>query len=187
MSYFLCWGIILPVAVTFPLGLIRFFNVHNKAVLISAAATPTLVTFRCIEAAFGFSPHSVEDSLWNYCIYYSSVIEFVFDKKTRSPAKATRADVIEKGRSLAVNLLLVSLLLSFMEAHDYQPFDTYIGNNFLAAVLMSTIVATGTGTFGCAICCLAGILTLDVFDNPMFQSTSVSDFWGRRWNRLVSF
>ena len=201
-AYLLCWGFIVPFAVTLPIYLIRFFNVRNRAVLISTAATPTLVTFRCLEALYAFSPHSVEDSLWNYCIYYSSVIEFVFDEKTRSPAKASRTDVLQKGKSFVVNSIMVTLLLSFMETHAYQPFGTnrsetlvgiptkyvqsgHIGNNFLSALLMSCTVATGTAAFGFAICGLVGILTLDVFDSPMSKSTSVSDFWGRRWNRLV--
>ena len=206
-AYLLCWGFILPFAVILPFYLISFFDVRNRAVLVSTAATPTLVTFRCLEALYGFSPHSVEDSLFNYCMYYSSVIEFVFDKNTRSPAIATMGDVVKKGKSFMMNLIVVSLLLSFMEVHEYQPFDInestiqddsgllrntmryvqpgHVANNFFSAVLTSSTVATGTAAFGFAICGLAGILTLDVFDSPMFKSTSVSDFWGRRWNRLV--
>eukprot|EP00578_Thalassiosira_sp_NH16_P019514 CAMPEP_0181086972 /NCGR_PEP_ID=MMETSP1071-20121207/6030_1 /TAXON_ID=35127 /ORGANISM="Thalassiosira sp., Strain NH16" /LENGTH=586 /DNA_ID=CAMNT_0023168841 /DNA_START=17 /DNA_END=1774 /DNA_ORIENTATION=+ len=208
-SHLLCWGFILPFAITLPFYLIRFFNVRNRAVLLSTAATPTFVTFRCLEALYGFSPHSVEESLWNYCMYCSSVIEFVFDEKTKSPARASGNDVMNKGKHFAMNFLLVSLLLSFMEVHAYQPFDTHasitsvqehrgllrttmryirpghVGNNFLSALLTSLTVATGTAAFGFAICGLAGILTLDAFDSPMFKSTSVSDFWGRRWNRLV--
>ena len=95
-SYLLCWGAILHFAVTFPFYLIRTFDVRNRAVLVSTAATPTLVTFRCLEALYGFSPHSVEESLRNYCLYYSSVIEFVFDANTIAPAKATRTDILEK-------------------------------------------------------------------------------------------
>ncbi|KAL7544477.1 hypothetical protein ACHAWF_007860 [Thalassiosira exigua] len=197
----LCWGGILPFAVSFPIFLTRTFNLSNRAVRVATAATPTLVTFRCLEALHGSSPHSVEGSVWNYCLYYSSVIEFVFDERTGSPAKASWADVWRKGRVCLVNFMVVSLLLSYMELHVYRPFLTgnggafmgittyvqpgHIGNNFLAAVLTSSTVATGTAAFGFAICGIAGVLTLDVFDDPMFQSISVSDFWGRRWNRMV--
>jgi len=185
-SYLLCWGCIIPFSVTFPIYLIRFFNIRNRAILVATAATPTLITFRSIEALCGFSPHSVEDSLSNYCLYYSSVIEFVFDSKTRRPAKATRQDVIQKGKTFALNFMLIILLISFMEAYIYEPFnDWYIANNLFSAVLTSTTIACGTGAFGFFICALAGLLTLDVFDNPMFESSSVSDFWGNRWNRLV--
>jgi len=185
-SYLLCWGCIIPFSLTFPVYLIQFFNIRNRAILVSTAATPTLITFRSIEALCGFSPHSVEDSLSNYCLYYSSVIEFVFDNKTRRPARASRQDVIQKGKSFVLNFMLIILLISFMEAHIYEPFnDWYIANNLFAAVLTSTTIACGTGAFGFSICALAGLLTLDVFDNPMFESSSVSDFWGNRWNRLV--
>ena len=33
---------------------------------------------------------------------------------------------------------------------------------------------------------IIGIKTDTVFDDPLFKSTSPSDFWGRRWNKLVS-
>ncbi|KAL9189466.1 hypothetical protein ACHAXT_009141 [Thalassiosira profunda] len=154
-SYLLCWGAILPFAVTFPFYLI------------------------------------LEESLRNYCLYYSSVIEFVFDANTRAPAKATRTDILEKGKGFLTNFVVVSMLLSFMESFEYRPFDSdrswhgHIGNNFLSAVLTSSTVATGTAAFGFGICALVGIQTLDVFDSPLFKSQSVSDFWGRRWNRLV--
>lgn len=185
-SYLLCWGCIIPSSLAFPASLITFFNIRNRAILVATAATPTLITFRSVEALCGFSPHSVEDSLSNYCLYYSSVIEFVFDSKTRRPARANRQDVIQKGKSFVLNFMLIILLISFMEAHIYQPFnDWYIANNLFAAVLTSTTIACGTGAFGFSICALAGLLTLDVFDNPMFESSSVSDFWGNRWNRLV--
>lgn len=195
-SYLLCWGFIIPFSLTFPVYLLQFFNIRNRAILVSTAATPTLITFRSIEALCGFSPHSVEDSLSNYCLYYSSVIEFVFDSKTRRPARASRQDVIQKGKSFVMNFMLIILLISFMEEYAYQPFSvpkqgfkhiqpSHIGNNLIAAVLTSTTIACGTGLFGFAICALVGLLTLDVFDNPMWKSTTVTDFWSRRWNRLV--
>ena len=202
-SYLLGWGFIVPFALAFPFYMIPFLDVQNRAVLVTFTATPTLVGFRCLEALYGFSPHSVEDSLWNYCIYYSSVIELVFDEKTRMPAPATRADVLTKGMTFVMNFVTSCLLLSFMEAHTYQPFkyepgegSDYlfssnfihpgrIGNNFLSAVSTSLTISTSTIAFGFAICAIFGIRTLDVFDNPMFGSSSVSDFWGRRWNRLV--
>ena len=43
--------------------------------------------------------------------------------------------------------------------------------------------------FGCDLVSLVtlilGAKTKDPFDNPLFQSRSPSDFWGRRWNRMV--
>ncbi len=34
--------------------------------------------------------------------------------------------------------------------------------------------------------CLSGIQFENVVNSPMFGSQSPSDFWGRRWNRLIS-
>mmetsp|Transcript_5815 Transcript_5815/g.11388 ORF Transcript_5815/g.11388 Transcript_5815/m.11388 type:complete len:424 (+) Transcript_5815:32-1303(+) len=203
LSFLIGWGFVVPFAVAFPFYAIPYFDVQNRAVLVAVAATPTLIGFRCLEALYGFSPPAVEDSLWHYCIYYSSVIEFVFDDKTRLPAVASKGEVYGKGKTFAINFVVSCLLLSFMEAFDYRPFQYdiednggmhcfsrfihpgHIANNFLSAVSTSLTISTGTVAFGFGICALFGIRTLDVFDNPMFGSTSVSDFWGRRWNRLV--
>ena len=87
---------------------------------------------RALEALFDFSPHSVEHSLSNYSIYYSSPIEFVFDSATKCPAKATREDVFRKGRGLITNVLSASVLLSIMEACSYEPFETNDSDNLLS-------------------------------------------------------
>lgn len=113
---------ILPLVVTLPIYLIRAFSVRNRAVMLALAATPTLVTFRCLEALHGFSPHSVEESVQNYCVYYSLVIEFVFDERTKSPAKASGADVLQKGKVFLANLATLALLLSFMEFQLHATF-----------------------------------------------------------------
>ncbi|KAL7472334.1 hypothetical protein ACHAXS_012670 [Conticribra weissflogii] len=202
-SFLVGWGFVVPFAIAFPFYAIPYFDVQNRAVLVSVAATPTLIGFRCLEALYGFSPPAVEDTLWHYCIYYSSVIEFVFDEKTRLPAVASKGEVYEKGKTFAINFMFSCLLLSFMESFEYRPFHCaieedgksfrlsrfihpgHIANNFLSAVSTSLTISTGTVAFGFGICALFRIRTLDVFDNPMFGSTSVSDFWGKRWNRLV--
>ena len=114
-----------------------------------------------------------------------------------------RGRIYYKKAIFGAQFLVVIFLLSVMEHCNYQPFGMkreevpggmssqylqpgHIGNNFLSAVLTSSILASGTGVIGFVISGLAGILTLDVMDSPMFKSTSVSDFWGRRWNRMVS-
>ena len=40
--------------------------------------------------------------------------------------------------------------------------------------------------FGFAASALTGFRTMVIMRNPLFASTSVSDFWGRRWNLLIS-
>ena len=48
-----------------------------------------------------------------------------------------------------------------------------------------------TGIKGCSlilsfsISMLSGLKTITISDNAMLKSTSVSDFWGRRWNQLI--
>ena len=44
---------------------------------------------------------------------------------------------------------------------------------------------SGSSVFGFAVTLLTGIQTKDLTNNPLFGSSSPSDFWGRRWNNVV--
>ena len=83
----------MPIGVGSPPMLARIFGVRNRAVMATTSAFPTLVICRCLEAFFDFSPRYVEDCMWNYVVYYSSIIEYVFDTRTESPAVARTSDV----------------------------------------------------------------------------------------------
>lgn len=58
-------------------------------------------------------------------------------------------------------------------------------NNLALAYLTEIYLEFGTRAAAIVISLVSGMETIEVNDNPLSQSTSVSEFWGQRWNRLV--
>eukprot|EP00804_Cyclotella_cryptica_P007563 CCRYP_010652-RA/>CCRYP_010652-RA protein AED:0.13 eAED:0.13 QI:2135/0.8/0.83/1/0.4/0.33/6/2025/347 len=194
----------------FPFFAIKLFNVTNRSLRMGLCFTPLLLTFRCLEAMFGTAPPAVEASLQNYCLYYSSIIELEFSAKNKKPVKSTSKEVVglfKEFMSLGVKL---GIIYSIVERYGYAPFGKsqsmfelrHIANNFFVAYALKKIANESLhslpskditqmnlhmGTSGAAlvVTLLFGMKTKVVTQNAMLRSTSVSDFWGRRWNQLV--
>jgi len=152
---------------------------------------------------YGFSPPAVEAKLRNYSIYFSSVIEISFDPLTTLPVRVTKEEIGEKVLSFIMKFFALGALYSIVEHFSYSPFARktlsnevdfhifnwfqigHLANNFINAYLTYLSLSLGTVGVGLAINLMFGMRTIDVTNNPMFKSTSPSDFWGRRWNQLV--
>jgi len=61
----------------------------------------------------------------------------------------------------------------------------HIGNNFVTALTIALSLSMGCKLIVLGINAVSGFKLIDVMANPMLRSSSPSDFWGRRWNRLV--
>ena len=69
----------------------------------------------------------------------------------------------------------------------------FLATNFAHHVIVSVLrllwrllyVTAGACGLGLMISCITGVSTLNFSDAPLTQSSSPSDFWGRRWNRLT--
>lgn len=99
----------------------------------------------------------------------------------------------------ATSLLATALLASILAPYNYEPFETtrkvqniywscdihHLLNNFLAAVLVSLSLSFSLSGVNALVQLVGGFPCEHVVDHPMFFSCSISDFWGRRWNRLV--
>lgn len=207
-AYLIGYGFVIPFVVAMPFYLIQELDLRNACFMVAVASTPVLLTFRCLEAMYGFSPPAVEAQITNYMLYYGSVIEFVFDGKTNHAVKSTTGEALNKARRFLAFYLFLALLFSVLEPCSYAPIGMrprgtgdhanvmdatiadflhpgHLANNFAVAYVTHVCIHTGTLGFGSAISLFAGIKTLDVANNPFFSSSSPSDFWGRRWNCLV--
>jgi hypothetical protein len=132
-------------------------------------------------------------------LYHTSIIPFVIDRKTETVQSATTAGIVSKLKKLLPGLVETTLLLNFLNASDYAPFPRkeiqsifdflYWGNlinNLLLGYLAEIYLELGTRAAAIVISLLSGLETIEINDNPLSRSTSVSEFWGRRWNRMVS-
>lgn len=192
-AFLVGYGCIIPFVMVMPNMFVGYLELKNACFMVCVASTPILLVFRCLEAMHGFSPAAVESQVTNYMIYYGSVIEFVFDDKTRHPVQSTTRESVTKAKRFLIFYFFLGILFSILLPTNFSPFAISrhgdfrrrLAHNFVMAYLTHVCIHVGTLGFGAAISLLAGIRTMDIANNPFFLSKSPSDFWGRRWNCLV--
>ena len=71
---------------------------------------------------FGTSPPVVEDNIMNYCVYYSSTVEIMFDPKTSHGIHAKLTYSLDKLLKFIVSSVALGIMISVLEAHSYKIF-----------------------------------------------------------------
>lgn len=152
----------------------------------------------------GFSPEHVTYSVSDFAFYYACPILTKYDPESKQYAKATFA-TIKNGifgfiQMLTLTGILVSVyneypnifpLLakpSYTETKDWYDWSSLfdlrqLWENICYAVTFQCYLTT----FSEGLMLIQAALTTyepeqGMMSNPVFSSTSPSDFWGRRWN-----
>jgi hypothetical protein len=203
-SYLVGYGVICPLLLCLPIIFVQSFDLHNMVHLCCFAFTsPALLTFRCLEAMHGVLPSFVFNKQGQPCLskfitYYAASIQFNFDPKTDDVMPLTTRELSRRlghfGKSFIETVILCSLLVP----RDYRLFpqreiqslvDLFywgnICNNFLMASFTGSCLEAGITGLGLLTSLVSGISTSGFNDAALLRSSSPSDFWGRRWNRLV--
>ncbi|KAL3810513.1 hypothetical protein ACHAXA_005655 [Cyclostephanos tholiformis] len=198
--YLIGFGVIMPICAVLPYYYMKYFCIRSKIIKFLAACAQLTLFFRCSEAMFGFLPQYVDNSLKNLLVYTALPVEVKFDAKG---AKKSDFQMVKYNFFNWVKyLFILGLYSSILQAYDYQPYpknegpsllDIKLGtgfsrgqliNNTLVAILFQILLTTfGFGLSFLA--SLAGVQLVPFMLNPIFESSSPSDFWGRRWNLVV--
>lgn len=192
------FGVVMPLCALCPYYLLRYFHIKNKTIKFLNGTAQLTTFFRCSEAMFGFLPEHVDESLTNLIIYNSVAVEITFNKS--GPVKTTWATVSHNVLNLIKYIFILGIYSSILLAYDYQPNSEgatlldvsllhgfthhQLINNMLYAVMFQIVLTT----FGHGIeflTSLCGLQQIPLMLNPIFESSSPSDFWGRRWNLVV--
>eukprot|EP00531_Pseudo-nitzschia_arenysensis_P010754 CAMPEP_0116136602 /NCGR_PEP_ID=MMETSP0329-20121206/11812_1 /TAXON_ID=697910 /ORGANISM="Pseudo-nitzschia arenysensis, Strain B593" /LENGTH=408 /DNA_ID=CAMNT_0003631481 /DNA_START=61 /DNA_END=1287 /DNA_ORIENTATION=+ len=197
-SYILGWGFIIPLSVYLPFYLLKALDMRNKVLCLGSSTAMSVIFFRCIEAMYGTSPPFVELSLSNYCSYYQSMVPFVWNSKTKKIEKITAGKLL---RSLTERLIMFVGLSIYQIHYDYMPFEDTVSftnfsitpdllspghlcNSYLMTVLfylalsnLFELSAFGTNA--------KGNVAEKLFDSPLTKSRTPTEFWTKRWNRMV--
>jgi Membrane bound O-acyl transferase family len=204
LSYFIVgWAVVVPITLYFPYLVLETLHIRNKCIKLATGTTTLIVLFRTMEAMYGTSPHTVESSLSTYIIYYSSAVHFVWDAASGRRRRLSLAQLARNIGGLLATAMLLSALLSLEFHYKFEPFPSsnvdlqdfglswnlfswsHMANMYVLAVLTYyslsfglCLSAIGEEIKGC-------IATEPIFLNPLWTSSSPSEFWGRKWNRMV--
>jgi len=199
LPFLIGFGIIMPLCIVSPYYAVRYFCIKNKILKFLAAVAQAITFFRTSEAMFGFLPSSVEDSLRNLIIYNALPVEVKFNNGV---IRTAWSDVFYYFVHWIKYILILGMVSSYLQAHDYELYPNNEGpmlqdirlstgfsrnqmiNNLATAAMFQTYLTTfGNGlNFLTSLC---GVEQIPMMLNPVFESSSPSDFWGRRWNLVV--
>jgi hypothetical protein len=198
-AYLVGYGFVIPALLYLPFHLIHLLDLRNTALKVASAGGPTLMVFRTLEAMYGTVPSFAKQSMGSFILYYIATVQYEFDSKTHKLVPALRSDLVRKAIQCNFLFLQTVVVGSILISYNYQVFPSrqiqsptdlfYWGNlcnNYLMAFLTSLCLEAGSTAIGLIISLLSGISTVDLNDRPLTKATSPSDFWGKRWNKLVS-
>ena len=198
------FGIAMPCVVMEPIYVMQALDIQNKGLIMVFLATPIVNSLRIAEAFYGFAPAATVSSAKHYVVYFSCFFGIKFDgNQKNSPERVTHQFFAKRLRTLGRDFVIVSVLISILAPTNYEFFDTHsnvdamnhslsemvswkhLFNNGLVAFLISASLSQSSLGVSLIYNILYGYQTYEVVLNPLFQSKSPSDFWGRRWNVLV--
>lgn len=206
-SYIIGYGVVCPALLYLPVVLIQILDLRNMSLICCMALTsPALLVFRCMEAMHGELPNFAynlekpheKNRLAQFIMYYAASIQFNFDPKTQMAIPLTKLEISQRTIHFARVFVEVAVLYSLMAPCDfillprreiYNVLDLFywgnLLNNFLMAYLTGIALDSGATGLGLMTSLVCGISTTKFNDHPLLSSSSPSDFWGRRWNKIV--
>ncbi|CAK9021031.1 Acyl-CoA--sterol O-acyltransferase 1 (Sterol O-acyltransferase 1) [Durusdinium trenchii] len=123
-------------------------------------------TFRWLELVAGLGPKGFDATAWTFATYMGIPVEVQFeDGKLKRINKKRWRIVLDFAWRLAIHAVIMLAALSFGKATDYKPFLDEPPAALPRFGLPWSIPVTMRA--------------------PLSQSTSIRDFWGRRWNLII--
>lgn len=203
----------LPVWIWGPKYAMDVLGVQNKVLRFSLCVIfPTLNIFRLFEAFFGFVPTWACQSIEAYSLYLSCPAIVRISPQTGMPIAATPQEVLYRFGKFLLYLTGTGMYLSCFLIGSKQvaetpsffptiatwkpvPQDWYswnslwnvhqwkdsIFNSYLMLSLLVCFMEILAMTLGIS----PGVSVEESSLNPIFGCNSPSDFWGKRWNRIV--
>lgn len=205
-GYLLGWGVLLPVWIFVPAHAASAAGVTNLIMRFSLCVIfPTVSIFRTLEAMYGFTPTYATETLAAFAFYFCSPMRFQRDPSTASLVPASTGYIVRHKLKFLAYLFLTGAYQSLLIGSEHFPnygegpastpagfyewkslLDKRLWKDSLQwAVLLQLYLSAFAEGLMFATALISGKKT-DIFsDNPIFASTSPSDFWGRRWNLVV--
>ncbi|CAK9014360.1 unnamed protein product [Durusdinium trenchii] len=156
-------------------------------------------TFRWLELVAGLGPKGFDATAWTFATYMGIPVEVQFeDGKLKRINKKRWRIVLDFAWRLAIHAVIMLAALSFGKATDYKPFldeppaalprfglPWSIPALYLHTVWVYCMLALPMLNHRMITAALWGLDTQVTMRAPLSQSTSIRDFWGRRWNLII--
>jgi hypothetical protein len=143
--------------------------------------------------------HLYPISLKSFIMQYVSAIPFQWDPNTGTFVPFMYSDLWKKVCHFGSVMLQTTILYSIVLPHHYQVFPRRpihtivdllywgnIANHYMMASLTALTLDAGASGIGILMSILFGLQTVSINHSPLTQSSSPSDFWGRRWDVYVA-
>jgi hypothetical protein len=198
-KYLVGFGFVIPVVLYLPFPIIEMLDIQALSLRLGLIAAPLTCTLKCLEAIYGFTPKYAMTSMAEFRLHFGFIQFPKIDPQTKQRIPATVKSQLICVRNYVKHAIINGIIYSIFIPCSFQPFspsrpdtDVYIAtdikqllNNLLVAVMVSWSLVFSMNGVGSIIQVVGGFQTEDVVNNPMFGSTSPSDFWGNRWNKLI--
>ena len=197
-TFLVGYGLICPTLIALPFYSVEVFDLRNTTLMLATGAGPSMLFFRTLEAMYATIPGYATGSLGAYVLYFCSTVQFDFDEKTQQVKRVTWATWFRRARIFVWLFVQTAIMCSILIPLNFQVFPMErnswvnlfhwknLANNYIMAFHCALCLEVGSVGIALGVSTLTGIETMDLNVSPLSASTSVSDFWGNRWNRVVS-
>jgi Membrane bound O-acyl transferase family len=136
-----------------------------------------------------------------YVHYCGCPMTLQYNHREHKYVKASLLDVASHVKWFFIYLSILGALVSLIRPFRYQPFANFQGqpwhlasrlwnpaqlaNNFVLGIIFQAFITTAAEGMIATTVLLTGYKCETVMENPMFTATSPSEFWGKRWNRVI--
>lgn len=200
------YGIIIPYTLYIPFKLIDILGVENLIIRFFGAIYPIITFFHTLEAIHGYSPNHVTDSFKSYLRYNTCILEYEHELVNGQmiPKRVAMEDTLKVLKQFFI-LTFVLGAYSSIFAPELEWFETSVDanalgfdinlahfrdvkllcNNFIGTLFMQLILYTFLAAFSTLLQLIFKVKTNAPMKNPLFESESIADFWGNRWNMVI--
>lgn len=183
----------------FPFAALSAYPVRSRLTAFVLSYHAVLGFFRWVEFVLGRGPKGSAASSFTFAAYFSYAAEILFEdgkvKRLSSRTAACTDLALRAGFHVLVFLVVNSIgratgMLPYAQGHEYlTSLPLYGWPKTLPALYLQT----------CMVYCMMGLVmllyrlvlailrvdSLVAFKAPLVRSTSLPEFWGRRWNLIV--
>lgn len=173
-------------------------SLRSRMSFFILAYSGVLSTFRWLELAASLGPKGFDATATTFALYFSMPAELQFeDGKLKFLSGERWRRALDLLLRLAFHSSIMLIALSVGKATRFQPFLEEIPAKLpfyglpwsLPALYLQTVwvyrCLTLPMLYHRIMATLFGLETLVTMKAPLTQSTSIRDFWGRRWNLIV--